>query len=190
MFERNDREALTRPEPDLGLTGRLVPHHFARGKMLRFRMTGLPEEIAEAVRTQLRSPQYGHPAHVETASGYGPCRVCLNTFEEGREERILFTYQPFQDKTALPAPGPVFVHRDPCSRYDSLEFPEELRQLPLVLDGHGREGVLVSRERVGDQPVDDVLQRQFSDPRVDYIHLRNADAGCFIARIDRVFACD
>ena len=158
--------------------------------MLRYRLTGLPEQMAEAVRTQLRSPQYGHPAHVEVANGYGPCRVCLRTFQEGREERILFTHQPFREKNALPAPGPVFIHRQPCSRYDALEFAEELRQLPLALDGHGEGGTLVSRERVGDQPIDDVLQRQFMDPRVEYIHVRNADAGCFIARVDRVFVCD
>jgi Protein of unknown function (DUF1203) len=158
--------------------------------MLKYRISGLANETAEEVRTTLRSPQYGHPAHVETATGYGPCRVCLHTFEEGRDERILFTYQPFRDPAAVPAPGPVFIHRKPCSRYDSLDFPEELCQLHLALDSHGGGGMLVSQERVGDQLVDEVLRRQLSNPKVDYIHLRNAEAGCFIARIDRVFACD
>jgi hypothetical protein len=158
--------------------------------MLRYRISGLDNETAEEVRTTLRSPQYGHPAHVETATGYGPCRVCLDTFEEGRDERILFTYQPFQDPEALPAPGPVFIHRRRCSRYDDLAFPAELGSLPLALDSYGKGGLLVSRDRVGEQLVDDVVRRQLSDPKVEYLHLRNAEAGCFIARIDRVFACD
>ncbi len=158
--------------------------------MLKYRISGLANETAEEVRTTLRSPQYGHPAHVETATGYGPCRVCLHTFEEGRDERILFTYQPFHDPAALPAPGPVFIHRKRCSRYDDLDFPAELRGLPLALDSHGEGGLLVSRERVGQQLVDDVVRRQLSDPKVEYLHLRNAEAGCFIARIDPVFACD
>jgi hypothetical protein len=53
-----------------------------------------------------------------------------------------------------------------------------------------KEERLVSRERVGDQLIDDVLQHQFMDPRVAYIHVRNADAGSFIARVDRVFMGD
>ena len=156
--------------------------------MRHYRISGIPESLARTVRTTLRSPQYGHPAHVETATGYGPCRQCLKTFREGEEERILFTYQPFV-APPLPAPGPVFIHRESCQRYDELGLPEGLGSIPLVAESYGAAGELLERGPVG-PPIEEVLQQQVADPRVDYIHLRNAEAGCFIARGRPVYACD
>lgn len=150
-----------------------------------YRIQGIPEDIAVAARESLRSPQYGHPAHAEVATGYGPCRLCLQTFEVGTDERLLFTYQPFADPAALPAPGPVFIHRGPCGRYDGPTVPDALRPLPLALEGYGADGALLVQRRVGSADVDVVLQAVLEPPAVLYAHLRNAEAGCFIARIDR-----
>jgi hypothetical protein len=153
--------------------------------MCSYRIQGIPESLATAARESLRSPQYGHPAHVEVATGYGPCRLCLQTFQTGTEERLLFTYQPFIDPAALPAPGPVFIHRSACERYDGSDLPEALRALPLALEGYGAEGVLLAQRRVGAEPFEDVLQDVFERAEVQYAHLRNAEAGCFIARLER-----
>lgn len=132
----------------------------------------------------MKSPQYGHPAHAEIATGYGPCRLCLRTFQVGSEERLLFTYQPFTDSRALPAPGPVFIHRAPCERYDDARLPEALRALPLALEGYGEAGRLLVQRRVGGPSFEAALEEIFGHAGVEYAHLRNADAGCFIARID------
>jgi hypothetical protein len=72
--------------------------------------------------------------------GMGPCRQCLRTFSIGEEERILFTYQPFQEPTSLPAPGPIFIHAEPCGRYDAMQVPPDFRTLPLVLEAYGMGG--------------------------------------------------
>src|SRR5262245_38468951 len=101
--------------------------------MHSFRYTGIPALLAEEVRQTRRSPQYGHPAHRELAQTYGPCRLCLRTFAIGREDRFLFTYQPFSETGSLPAPGPVFIHADPCERYDASTLPPDFRDLPLVI---------------------------------------------------------
>jgi Protein of unknown function (DUF1203) len=152
---------------------------------MSYRVSGIPDTLASTVRETLRSPQYGHPAHAEVAGGSGPCRLCLRTFEIGLEERLLFTYQPFSDPAALPAPGPVFIHRVPCARYDALEFPETLRPLPLVVQGSGEAGALLVQELVADRKVEAVLDEVFEFPATRYAHLRNAEVGCFIARVDR-----
>jgi hypothetical protein len=133
----------------------------------------------------MRSPQYGHPAHREVASGYGPCRHCLRTFRVGQEERLLFTYQPIQEPGGVPAPGPVFVHVGPCDRYDDTVFPPDLAALPLVIEGFRPGGALLVQERVGDEPPEVVLARVFGAQGVAYAHLRNAEAGCFMARVER-----
>jgi hypothetical protein len=35
-----------------------------------------------------------------------------------------------------------------------------------------------------------VIEEQLAEPRVEYLHVRNAEAGCFIALVQPVFACD
>jgi hypothetical protein len=158
--------------------------------MYRHRIQGIPDSIAAAARETMKSPQYGHPAHVETATGYGPCRLCLQTFQVGADERLLFTYQPFTDPAALPAPGPVFIHRQRCERYEGPELPAALRPLPLALEGYGSGGNLLLQRRVGGSPFEVVLESIFDCRDVQYAHLRNAEAGCFIARIDRDYGAD
>jgi hypothetical protein len=149
-----------------------------------FRVAGIPSDLAAEVRRTLRSPQYGHPAHREIATGYGPCRLCLRTFAEGVEERILFTYQPFGDPASVPAPGPVFIHATSCERFEDSEFPADFRALPMFLEAYGPAGELLGRERVGDQRPEAAVERLFTELGADYMHIRNAEAGCFMARVD------
>jgi uncharacterized protein DUF1203 len=153
--------------------------------MRAYRIAGIPYPLATQARESLKSPQYGHPAYVELATGYGPCRLCLRTFEEGIDQRLLFTYQPFTDPEALPAPGPVFIHFETCERYEGNELPEALRAIPLALEGYGNGGELLVQRRVATESFEDVMGHVFESEAVRYAHLRNAEAGCFIARIDR-----
>src|SRR4051812_38204301 len=139
---------------------------------MNFRFSGIPQEIATEVRTTMRAPECGHPAFKALAQGYGPCRLCLRTFRIGADERILFTYNPFA-VGELPAPGPVFIHARPCERYESAELPADFRELPMVLEGYGEEGRLLSRERVAGGAVEQMLERIFGADRARYAHIRN-----------------
>jgi Protein of unknown function (DUF1203) len=148
-----------------------------------FRFRGIPADVAMEVRTTMRAPDYGHPAYKALAQSYGPCRLCLRTFRIGEEERILFTYNPFpQDE--LPAPGPVFIHARACERYDSPALPPELRALPMVLEGYGLAGELLTRERAAGYALEPLLERIFVRDGARYVHIRNGEAGCFMARVD------
>ena len=158
---------------------------------MKYRVVSIPEQIADEVRVTRKSPQYNHPAYVETATGYGPCRACLRTFDEGKEERILFTYNPFEGLSDLPAPGPVFIHKDKCESYDDDEkFPEDLRRLPLLFEGFGDNADLIQRERVVSDVVENQIGEMLALQAVNYINIRNADAGCFVARIERATSDD
>ncbi|HET7292002.1 MAG TPA: DUF1203 domain-containing protein [Vicinamibacteria bacterium] len=152
--------------------------------MARYHVVALLQQIADEVRHSLQAPGYGHPAHMEVATGHGPCRLCLQTFRKGEEERLLFTYNPFRHDAEVPCPGPVFVHKAPCARYERSEFPSGLRGLPMTLEGYDHTGMAVLRVRLAGDPdrlVEDVLSR----PQVAYAHIRNTEAGCFIARVER-----
>jgi len=152
-----------------------------------FRTVPIPSDIADRARREGRSPQYGHPAHIETAAGYGPCRLCLDTFRVGEEERLLFTYDPFAGLDPFPAPGPVFVHAAGCAAFAApTGFAESLRALPLVLEGYAAGRWLVAREPVLTGDVEAATERIFAHTSVAYIHVRNLEAGCYIARLERV----
>ncbi len=153
---------------------------------MRYQIVSIPEPVSDAVRVTLRSPQYDHPAYVETATGYGPCRACLKTFDEGKEERILFTYNPFLGLSDLPAPGPIFIHKEKCESYAGEEFPADLRRLPLLLEGYGENSDLVRREKVFGDAVENQIAELLSLQAVNYVNIRNSEAGCFVARIERM----
>jgi len=151
-----------------------------------FRVVPIPDSIAETARATRRSPQYGHPAHVEVATGYGPCRSCLTTFREGEEERLLFTYDAFAGIDAYPEPGPIFVHHAPCEPHTGDGFPAGLRGLPLTLEAFGEARWMVRREHAGRRDPAPLLGELLAMPGVRYVHLRNTAAGCFIARAEPV----
>jgi hypothetical protein len=154
--------------------------------MTGFRTIAIDPAICWQVRKTNKSPQYGHPAHIETATGYGPCRACLKQFRIGAEKRILFTYNPFDGIDSYPSPGPVFIHTEACETFSApLTFPGELRQLPLTLEAYGDDRWILGRERPNPDEIELVIQKCFAIPGVRYIHVRNTEAGCFIARIER-----
>ena len=152
---------------------------------MSFRVVAIPTKIANLVRTTLRSPGYGHPAHVEVATGYGPCRHCLRDFQVGKESRILFTYDPFHNLEPFPLPGPIFIHADPCERFSASGFPENLRthRLTFVAYSTGRHQLV--EQHVESGQVEPVITSLLDREDVSYLHLRDTEAGCYDLRIER-----
>jgi uncharacterized protein DUF1203 len=152
---------------------------------MQFNVRGIPQEIADEVRRTRLAPGYGHPAHLELARGTGPCRCCLRPFVAGRDQRLLFTYRPRGDERSLMAPGPVFIHAEHCEAYDGRGFPEALRTVALAFEARAsgsRVSELSAREDVSAEAQIKVL---FEEHEAQWLHLRHAEAGCYIARVDR-----
>jgi hypothetical protein len=155
-------------------------------QMQAYRVVAVGDPIADAVRRTMKSPGYGHPAHVETATGYGPCRQCLRTFVIGVERRILFTYDAFHGKEDLPLPGPVFIHEETCQRYpEDGGFPVDILPHNLTLNAYGAGRELVAKRYVRDGMVEPELRLLLADRNVDYIHVRDTAAGCYDFCIER-----
>ena len=153
---------------------------------ISYRIVAIPTKVADLVRSTMKSPGYGHPAHTEVASGYGPCRHCLRDFHIGQENRILFTYDPFFGIESLPLPGPIFIHAEQCERFsDTAGFPEDIRTHRLTLAAYGSGRRLLTEEHVEDGRVESAIQRLFSELPVKYIHVRDSEAGCYDFRIER-----
>lgn len=157
--------------------------------MNTFRCIAIPTSIAESVRSTLASPFAEHPAHIEIAKGHGPCRHCLRTFQVGAERRILFTLDPFAELEVPPLPGPVFIHADECDRYpEEGDFPEDLREQILVFNAYSRDRKLLAEEMATGRDIKLTIDRLLARAEVEYLHVRDLEAGCYDLRVERVGA--
>jgi hypothetical protein len=153
---------------------------------MKFVVRGIPQEIADEVRRTGISPGYGHPAHRELARGTGPCRCCLESFVPGRDHRLLFTWRPSGCDGNLMAPGPVFIHAEHCQAFGGDGFPEGLRALPLAFEARLSGSRVSGLSHSADIPAEVQMRQLFQDHAAEWLHLRHAEAGCFIARVDRL----
>jgi hypothetical protein len=158
--------------------------------MKNFKIVPLSEQYAARIR-QTRRDDFGHDVTEKTAIGYGPCRVSLKPFVPGKDVRLLFKHSPFEIDNAFDQPGPVFISKENVEAYsDIYRFPPEIKadkkNFPLTLIGYSKSQNMVFTQLVGDDDVDDLIVRVFDEnPNINYLHARNAEAGCFICKIER-----
>lgn len=154
--------------------------------MNNYRVIAIPTEVAAEVRASNKAPNYGHPAHTEVASGYGPCRHCLRTFDVGHEDRTLFTYDPFTGIEEVPLPGPIFIHTDDCERYpENAGYPADMLDHPAVLSGYAKGQQLIAQVLAGSGNQETAVRQLLERRDVDYIEVRDKIAGCYDFRIER-----
>ena len=159
--------------------------------MKQFKIVPLSKEYASNIRTA-NQDDFGHEVVEQIASGKGPCRVSLKSFNVGVDSRLLFTHSPFEIDNAFNQPGPIFINKEEVEPYsDVYRFPPEIkankRSFPLSLIGYSKEQQMVFTKLVGDDDVDLLIRQIFEEqPQVDYLHARNAEACCFICKIERV----
>lgn len=158
--------------------------------MNRFKIVPLSEDFASKIRKEQKDA-FGHPVVTQVATGKGPCRVSLKPFEVGQDERLLLSHSPFAIDNAFNQPGPVFIHKKEVEAYKDIHrFPPEIKankeSFPLSLIGYSKNQEMVLTKLVGDDDVDLLIPRIFEQhPEVEYLHARNAEACCFICKIER-----
>lgn len=150
-----------------------------------FTVRGIPQDVADEVRRTRRAPGYGHPAHLEVARGTGPCRCCLRPFVVDVDERLLFTYRPRGDESSLMAPGPIFIHATHCEAWAGAGFPPGLRALPLAFEARADQSRVLTLTRAAGVAAEPEIERLLERGDTGWLHLRHAEAGCFIARAER-----
>lgn len=159
--------------------------------MKQFRIVPLSEAYAAKIR-QAGKDDFGHEVIEKPATGYGPCRVSLKPFVPGRDIRLLFSHSPFEIDNVFNQPGPVFIHKKKVEAYkDVHRFPPEIKadkqHFPLTLIGYSKTQKMVFTKLVGEADVDLLIPAIFEEqPYVAYLHARNAEAGCYICKIERI----
>lgn len=159
--------------------------------MNKFKIVPLTAEYAKRIR-ETRKDDFGHEVIEQVAKGRGPCRVSLKPFTVGEDKRLLLSHSPFEIDNAFNQPGPIFIHADEVEEYkDIYRFPPEIKadkeNFPLSLIGYSQSQKMVFTKLVGDADVDELIPEIFeANPKVAYLHARNAEACCYICRIERV----
>lgn len=159
--------------------------------MNKFKIVPISREHAQNVRATMQD-DFGHQLIDSVATGSGPCRVSLKPFEKGVDRRILLTHSPFELDNAYNQPGPVFINSEDVEEYtDIYRFPPEIKankkSFPITLIGYNSEQQMIFTRIVGDDDIDELINEAFDQyAAIAYLHARNAQACCFICKIERM----
>jgi len=159
--------------------------------MKNFKIVPLSERYAKKIRDK-GIDDFENPVVEQLATGLGPCRVSLKPFNKNIDRRLLFMHSPFQIHNAFNQPGPVFIQAEEVEEYkDVYRFPELIKadkqNFPLTLVGYNSNQMMVFTQLVGEADVDELIVEIFKNqPEVAYLHARNAEACCYICKIERL----
>ena len=158
--------------------------------MSKFKIIPLSKEYATKIR-EAGKDDFGNEVFEQVATGKGPCRVSLKPFKVGKDTRLLLSHSPFTKKNVFDQPGPIFISKEEVEPYSDIHrFPPEIKNnkesFPLSLIGYSKKQQMVFTQLVGDDDVDLVIKKIFDQhPNVEYLHVRNSEACCYICKVER-----
>jgi len=149
-----------------------------------FRIVPLPTEVAEEARNAAKFHAKDHAViTVDSPDGY-PCRHCLRWAKPG-EHVILFPYASVPPGHPYSETGPIFVHAEPCERYDITgEYPADFRN-GRVFRAYDADYNMIDAEVADGVEPEEIIEKMFQNPRVRFVDARSVARGCFTFRILR-----
>ena len=122
---------------------------------------------------------------VDSKPGY-PCRVSLLEAEVG--ERILLVPFAYHDvPSPYQASGPIFVRELAVfAQPDVNEIPEVLQHRLLSVRAYDAQHMMVGAQVTQGESLVSVLEQHFDNDDVAYIHIHNANPGCYACSVERV----
>lgn len=158
--------------------------------MNRFKIVPLSTGYLQKIRNTMKD-DFGHEVYEELATGRGPCRVSLKPFVPGKDRRLVLSHSPFSIDNAFNQPGPIFINAGEVEEYsDIYRFPPEIKadkeHFRITLIGYNSQQRMVYSKMAGDRDIDELIVELFDKrPDISYLHARNAEAGCYICKIER-----
>ena len=155
--------------------------------MIKFQITALNKDNFHEL--MLKNTEELKVAHavwltVDNEPGY-PCRVSLSDAKIG--ERVLaLPYCHHNVNSPYRASGPIFV-REHAQRVklNVNEVPEMLRHRLLSVRAYSVENFMIEAEVLQGQDLESAIDRQFQNKDAEYIHIHNANPGCFNCSVYR-----
>ena len=123
---------------------------------------------------------------VDAEPGY-PCRVSLTDAKIG--ERVLaLTFCHHNINSPYKASGPIFVRENAQTvKLNINEVPKMLRHRLLSIRAYNSQKLMIGAEVVQGTELESTIGRQFQNSEVEYIHIHNANPGCFNCSAHRAY---
>ena len=114
-----------------------------------------------------------------------PCRVSLEDAEVG-EKVILLPFTHHVTDSPYRASGPIFV-REKVQQADLGvgEVPEVVSSRTMSVRAYDANSMMVDGTVVPGPEVKAHIEKLFADPKIAYLHLHNAGAGCYSCKVER-----
>lgn len=115
-----------------------------------------------------------------------PCRVSLQDAEVG-EEVILLPFEHHNVSSPYRASGPIFIRKNALeAKLKINEIPEILPHRFLSLRIYDKSAMMIDARTLDGEKLSSTIENIFENPRAEYIHVHNANPGCYNCQIDRV----
>ena len=122
---------------------------------------------------------------VDEHPGY-PCRVSLIEAKVG-ERVLVLPYSHHNVDSPYRASGPVFVRLNAQTHMPKInEIPEVIKHRLLSVRGYNREHMMIDATVTQGSELKAVIQGLFAQEQIEYLHIHNANPGCFSCAVHRV----
>lgn len=148
-----------------------------------FRVVALSTSVADAARKAAAQNRPDHRAMVVDSLHSAPCRHCLSWAKSG-ERVIMFPYDSIPSGRPYSERGPIFVHADPCPRYEDDNYPAQFRQ-GRAFRAYNRDHDLIDACLPNGETPEAAIAKLFENPQTAFVHARSATHGCYTFEIDR-----
>ena len=155
--------------------------------MTPFRCVPITTGVADRFR-RTGTDDNGNTLRRVVSDGSGaPCRHCLRNARAG-EAMLLGSYNLPGPVGIYWTPSPIFLHADPCPRYDGENsIPEVVRSSLVSVRSYDADDQCIYDlgQATEGTAVDPVRQRAVSDPRTKFVNIHTARPGCLLCRVER-----
>ena len=157
--------------------------------MTEFRCVPMPTATAERFRATGVDDAGNTLRRVVAGGGGSPCRHCLRLARRG-DVMLLGSYNLPGPLGIYWTPSPIFVHAEPCERFDAANrLPEIVDRYSLVsVRSYDRDDQCIYDlgEVLEGKSAEGPLSRAIADPRTNFVNIHTAAPGCLLCRVERV----
>jgi Protein of unknown function (DUF1203) len=155
---------------------------------MSFRIVGLPLEEFQplfSLHDQELTQKGARRMTVDAKPGF-PCRVSLEDAAIG-EKVILIPFVHHDVDSPYRASGPIFVREDAIEADLRVgEIPGLVSSRTMSVRAYDKDSMMIDAAVVPGSEIKDRIEKLFTDPRIAYLHLHNAGAGCYSCKVERV----
>jgi hypothetical protein len=154
-------------------------------KTFNFRIVPLATEVTEGARRAAATGVSDHVMLTADSPNSYPCRHCLHWANPG-ERVILFTYPSVPPGRPYSETGPIFVHVEPCERYDAIhEYPPDFRN-GRVFRAYDADYNMIDAVVVNGSEPEVVIEKLFENPETKFLQARSVTRGCYTFGVERI----